>query len=236
MSLNVKWEKEVYSQNKQVNKYPFGEFISIFFNSIKLLPQEKEKKDIKILELGCGTANNIKFMSEQGYHVYGIDGSESACKIANEFLLSQKVKATIKKSYFQDLPFENEMFDLIVDREAMCCGTFSSIKQSWNEASRVLKIGGMVISFMYTSDDRWCKKANNDTEMAVKVEKNTFTDFNVGDFKNIDIVHFTEYDELFELFDFLDIKLINKHGNNTVFTDESIDFSYDEWIIVGVKK
>ena len=236
MSFSKEWEKEVYSQRKQINKYPYGEFVSIFFNSLKFLPEKKEKKNIKILELGCGTGNNIKFMSELGYDVYGVDGSKSACIIANDFLLHQKIEATIIKSNFQELPFENDSFEMIVDREATYCGTINDIKESWKEASRVLKKGGIVISFMYTTDNKWCKKANNDNSLANKIEKNTFTNFKDGNFKNTGIVHFTEYKEIFEIFEFLDIKLINKHSNNTVFSDKTIDFSYDEWIIIGVKK
>jgi SAM-dependent methyltransferase len=236
MLFSIEWEKEVYSQNKQINKYPYGEFVSMFFNSLKFLSLEKEKKNIKILELGCGTANNVKFMSELGYDVYGVDGSKSACNIANKFLLNQKINATIIESKFQELPFESDFFDIIIDREAMYCGTFDSIKQSWKEANRVLKKEGLVISFMYTTDNKWCQKANKENNIATKIEKNTFTDFRDGNFKNTGIVHFTEYNELFDFFDFLDMKLINKHGNNTVFSDKTMDFSYDEWIIVGVKK
>ena len=236
MSFSIEWEKEVYSQNKQINKYPYGEFVSIFFNSLKFVSIEKEKKNIRILELGCGTGNNIKFMSELGYDVYGVDGSKSACDIANKFLSKQGLSATIIESKFLKLPFENHKFNIIVDREAMYCGDLNSIKQSWKEASRVLKSGGMVISFMYTTNNKWCKKANTDSNLATKIEKNTFKDFKDGNFKNTGIVHFSEYNELFDIFDFLDIKLINKHENNTIYSDNSMDFSYEEWIVVGVKK
>jgi len=236
MSFSAEWEKEIYSKNNQINKYPYGEFISIFFNSLKFLTNKSKKKDIKILELGCGTGNNIKFISELGYDAYGVDGSTSACSIANSFIKKNNLEATIIESKFQTLPFKDEYFDMVVDREAMYCGTLNSIKESWKEANRVLKEGGIVMSFMYTVDNIWCQKANNDNLVAIKIENNTFTDFREGNFKNTGIVHFTEYDELFEIFDFLDIKLINKHSNHTVFSDNSISFSYDEWIVIGVKK
>ena len=35
-----------------------------------------------ILELGCGTGANLKFIAEQGYEAYGIEQSSSAVKIA----------------------------------------------------------------------------------------------------------------------------------------------------------
>ena len=235
MLFSMEWEEEIYSQSKQINRYPYGEFISIFFNSLKFLSNKSKKKDIKILELGCGTGNNIKFISELGYDVYGVDGSKSACRIANDFIRENNLEATIIESKFQILPFKDESFDMLVDREAMYCGTLDSIKESWKEANRVLKQGGVVISFMYTVDNIWCKKANKDNSIATKIENNTFIDFKEGNFKNTGIVHFCEYDELFQIFNFLDIKLINKHSNNSIFSDGSMSFSYDEWIVIGVK-
>jgi len=234
MSFSTEWEEEVYSQNKQVNRYPYGEFVSIFFNSLKFLT--KEKKDIKILELGCGTGNNIKFMSELGYKVYGIDGSKSACKIGNDFLLENNLQANIQQSKFSELPFKDNEFDMILDREAMYCDTFQNIKNNWEEANRVLKKGGVVISFMYTNNNEFCKKANIEKNIAEKIEYNTFKNFTCGNFKDTGTVHFTEYEELFKFFNFLDIKLINKHTNNTVFSDNTIEFTYEEWILIGVKK
>lgn len=237
MSFSIDWEDKVYSHNKQVNRYPYGEFVSMFFNSLKFLDCSKENKhDIKILELGCGTANNVKFMAQLGYDVYGVDGSKSACEIAKAFLQEEDVRATIIESRFQSLPFEENTFDMIIDREAMYCGTLASIKESWQESSRVLKSGGIVISFMYSVDNAWCIKANEDEMLATKIEENTFIDFKQGNFKDTGIVHFSTYDEILEIFDFLDIKLINKHTNNTVYSDGSMEFSYDEWIIIGVKK
>jgi len=235
MSFSMEWEKKVYSQNKQINRYPYGELVSIFFNSLNYL-NNNHKKNIKILELGCGTGNNVKFISELGYDVYGIDASQSACEIANNFIKENNLKATILESKFNNLPFDDNNFDMIIDREAMYCGTLNDIKESWLEANRVLKNGGVIISFMYTSDNTWCKKANEDDYIATKVEKNTFIDFKQGNFKDTGIVHFCEYDELFSIFNFLDIKLINKHTNNTVYSDGSMEFAYDEWIVVGVKK
>ena len=65
------WESEVYSKHKQLNRYPYGELVSVFFNSLKYLKTGR----LRILELGCGAGNNLWFFSELGHLVYGIDGS-----------------------------------------------------------------------------------------------------------------------------------------------------------------
>lgn len=237
MSFSIEWENKIYGQSKQLNKYPYGEFVSVFFNSLQYLDKELEtRKDVKILELGCGAGNNVKFMAEQQFDVYGIDGSASACKATEGFLKEHGLSATIVNSLFKSLPFEDEYFDMVIDREAMYCGTISDIIQSWKEAARTLKKGGMVISFTYTDANLICQEAR-DGKFAVEVEENTFTDFTDGFLKDTGIAHFTSYDELSEIFDFLDIKYINRHTNNTVYSETKKDaVSYEEWIVVGIKK
>lgn len=234
MSFSIDWENKIYSQNKQINKYPYGELVSIFFNTLQYL-KEDNNKNIRILELGCGTGNNIKFLANLSYDTYGIDGSISACNIAKQFLKEENIEATIIQSDFQSLPFNDEFFDIIIDREAMYCGTLLDIKKSWQEANRVLKKDGVVISFSYTDEHKWCKEAKINS-IAKKLEENTYTEFTKGDFVDSGIVHFTKYNELFDIFNFLDIKFINKHTSNTTFSNHAIDFDYSEWITVGVKK
>ena len=44
-------------------------------------------EDINILEIGCGSGSNIKYLASLGYNVYGIDISETAVKYAkNSFI------------------------------------------------------------------------------------------------------------------------------------------------------
>lgn len=31
MSFDTNWENEIYSQEKHINRYPYGELVSVFF-------------------------------------------------------------------------------------------------------------------------------------------------------------------------------------------------------------
>ncbi|MEA3315626.1 MAG: class I SAM-dependent methyltransferase [Campylobacterota bacterium] len=238
MSFDESWNKNVYSLGKSINKYPYGELVSIFFNSLKFLPENKlqNKKDIKVLEIGCGAGNNLWFVDENGFDTYGIDGSEIVCEYAKKNLLDRNSNAQVKQAYFNDLPFDDNSIDIIFDREATCCGTLDDIKESWNEANRVLKKGGVVISFLFSDDSPYCIKANNNECINTKLENNTFTDYEEGAFAGLGKVHFTSYEEISEIFHFCNIKFINKHNNETIYDTSNNDFNYKEWIIVGVKK
>lgn len=238
MSFDSNWEDNIYSQNKHINKYPYGELVSVFFNSLKYLDQTilENKKNIKVLEIGSGAGNNLWFISELGFDTYGIDGSKSACKIARENCELREVKVNIKHAYFDDLPFENDYFDIIIDRESTCCGSLNDIKSWWEEVDRVTKQGGVIISFKFSDDNPSLLKILNNEIKAEYIEKNTYRNIEKGTFKDTGIVHFQEYDGIFDIFNFCDIKSINKNKSESVYSTNQNEYFYSEWIIVGVKK
>ncbi len=231
------WETNIYSKGLQINRYPYGELVSVFFRGLKhLRTRVASRNQTRILEIGCGAGNNLQFFCQEGFAVYGIDGSRSACEIANKQLSSLGYSTVVKQAEFDDLPFGDQHFDIIVDREATYCGRIEDIRQTWREADRVLKLGGLVISFFFADDHPDCVEAGQNPEFARELEPNTFTDFQSGGFAGSGIAHFASYEELLDIFGFLDIKLINKHSSRTVIDSQDGGRGYSEWILVGVKK
>ena len=236
MTFDINWEKNIYSKAHQINKYPYGELVSVFFNSLKFLKNNTERKNINVLELGCGAGNNLWFIAEQGFNVFGVDGSKTACEYAKKSLVDRRLKGQIHHAYFDNLPFEDNSFDIIVDRTATYCGTLQNIKQWWDEANRVLKKNGLVISFMFTDKSPHLKRIKKEKYYAEKIEHNTYTNINNGTFKNTGVIHFTEYSELKDIFHFLDIKQINIHTGDIIYNSINSNYGFSEWIIVGIKK
>lgn len=238
MSFEQLWEDNIYSRNQQINRYPYGDLVSVFFNSLQFLPKELlgSKKQIRVLELGSGAGNNLWFIDENGFDVYGIDGSKTACEIAKGYLEKRNSSAKIVHGYFDDLPFDDEFFDIIIDRKSTCCGTFGNINIWWNEAKRVLKKGGIIITFRYSDDSSDLIQVKNLMLEATKVEENTYKDFKSGKFEGVGIIHFASFDELKRLFSFCDIKYINKQENKTVLDTSDNKINSSEWLLVGVKK
>lgn len=231
------WEDKIYSRNAQINRYPYGDLVPTFFHGLKYLQTGAPSPGkTKVLEIGCGAGNNLWFLCRERFDVYGVDGSESACEIARKQLAGHGFEPAIHKAEFGDLPFEDQTLDIIVDREATYCGTLEDIKATWKEACRVLKKGGLVISFFYSDDHPDCVEANKNSAFASKIENNTFTDFQGGTFKDTGIAHFATRKELTEIFDFLDIKFVNKHSTTTIYESCDYHYHYSEWVVVGIKK
>ena len=72
------WE-ERYSQRLVVNKYPHDDIVSFMLRNYR---EDKEK--IRVLDLGCGTGNNLTFLAKEKYDYYGIDYSTSAIEIVSD--------------------------------------------------------------------------------------------------------------------------------------------------------
>ena len=78
---NSGWDK-IFKDNEW-GKYPCEELIRFISRKFHV---SKNRKIIKILEVGCGAGANIWFLSREGFDVYGVDGSKYALKKAQKLL------------------------------------------------------------------------------------------------------------------------------------------------------
>lgn len=114
------------------------------------------KNDATVLDLGCGTGVLSMQLALNGYSVFSIDISKQmleqlALKI--EGLPIQLVEGDIF-----ELPFQKEKFEGIITRWVL--PHFSDWHLAVNEASRVLKSGGIFI-FDMTSEENYCFAEEN---------------------------------------------------------------------------
>jgi SAM-dependent methyltransferase len=137
------WES-IYREGKQFNKYPF-DFVVSFIH--RHYPREKDLSDVKVLEVGCGFGNNLFFVSDLGMSAFGVDGSDYAISKAKELALEKGLEVYLKVGSLDALPYEDETFDLIIDRSAIGQNPASAQRQIISECRRVLKRGG---KFLYT--------------------------------------------------------------------------------------
>ena len=146
------WEDNIYSQKKQLNKYPYDSVVSFIFRNFSNLSFE-ERKNIKILEVGCGAGNNISFLAKEGFDTYGIDISPSAIKFAKNMIKENNLNAELAVASFTSLPFKSNYFDVIIDRLAVThCPDF--IDDSLVEIKRVMNDNCKFFSIFFNTDHR----------------------------------------------------------------------------------
>jgi SAM-dependent methyltransferase len=164
------WEDKVYTKGFQVNRWPYHDVISTF----KRLVAGSPRRSLKVLEVGCGTGNNLWFFAEEGHDVHGLDISPSAIGLARQHLESLGLEAGLGVSDLSTLPYDDATFDLTLDRECLSCLALSRLPGTIGELYRVLKPGGVHLSFSLYGD------AHPDKQAGEEVEPGTFGRFTSG--------------------------------------------------------
>ena len=124
---------EFYGQGKLIagEKPNFFEYLKKFAN-----------KNIKVLDLGCGSGELTLKLSPFFSKIIGVDPFKDYIKTAQK----QNKEANIKNVIFQvadgeNLPFENEYFDIIFSSRGPLSANIDFMKESF----RVLKKGGLMV-------------------------------------------------------------------------------------------
>ncbi len=111
-----------------------------------------------ILDLGCGSGDEIDFFKKAGAKgVYGIDSSELMIEKAKQIVKSPK---RLFVANILNLPFPNNKFDIIVAN--LLLYYISDLDSAWKEIARVLKKGGILIFIIpHPFSEIFLKKSKN---------------------------------------------------------------------------
>jgi len=97
----------------------------------------------KVLDLGCGSGEDLNFCKGLGADIYGIDASTemlgTACKNLN-LSLDKELKHA---SFDERIPFEDSVFDFVISKYAI--QTSHTLEFIFTEMCRVLKQGGVML-------------------------------------------------------------------------------------------
>jgi ubiquinone/menaquinone biosynthesis C-methylase UbiE len=117
-----------------------------------MLKKHPGRKDLKILNIGAGTGDDLKVLKDFGKN-YVIDIDANALAVIDPALCEDKREADAC-----DLPYENNFFDVVIS-----CDCFEHIQddhKAISEVHRVLKPGGILIftvpafQSLYSSHDK----------------------------------------------------------------------------------
>ena len=141
LNTNKKVWEDIYMKGNQMNKYPYDDIVTFLYRNS---PKNIDRKNIKILEVGCGAGNNLWFAAREGFNVTGIDISESAINYVRKRFEKDNLQGNFIVGNFIELPFKDEEFDLIIDRAGLTYLSFDDCKNAMNEINRILKVNGMM--------------------------------------------------------------------------------------------
>jgi len=133
-NYGLKYENEIYTQGT-IGECDFIE------------AEIENNKQIRILDIGCGTGRHSIELAKRGYIITGVDLSDSMLKRAREKASAQKINVDFFKHDARNLPFTDE-FDLAI---MICEGSFPLMEtdemnyQILQNAAKSLKDKGKLI-------------------------------------------------------------------------------------------
>jgi len=221
MSWDPVWEEVYCSQGW--GKYPGEDLIRFVARNFYRVP---DRRQVKILEVGCGPGPNLWYMAREGFSVYGIDGSATAIARAKE-LLDDECPGWSGQLIVGDiavLPFPDGHFDAVIDNEVVYCNSFDQGKVIYGEMARVTKPDGKLFSRTF-AEGSWGDGTGE------KVGRNAWR-VAEGALLNKGYSRFTALDEIPELmsgFVIQEVELVTR-------TMEGQRHEIKEWITVAVKR
>ncbi|MED1944687.1 MULTISPECIES: class I SAM-dependent methyltransferase [Brevibacillus] len=221
MTWDPVWE-EVFRQQAW-GKYPGEDLIRFVARNFY---KSESRKDIKILEVGCGPGANLWYMANEGFQVYGIDGSHTAIEQAQIRLDSEcpNWKGQLFVGDIGTLPFPDEYFDAVIDNGAVTCNSHENSILIYSEMARVAKKQGKLYS-------RTIAKGSWGDETGEHVGYDAYI-VDEGPLLGKGYIRFTKYEDIEKLvsdFTIQEVQLLSRE-----YMD--IKKTVKEWVIIGEKK
>ena len=190
MKSSVDWEADVYGKARQLNRWPFDGVVS----SVIRASAGRPRAEIDVLEIGCGAGNNIWFLAVEGFRAHGLDISSSAINYAKQRMKALGLEADLAVGSIADSPWGADVFDMVIDRGALTQNTHQDVAIAIGEARRVLKVGGVMMSFTLFG------MHHPERLFGTEVAFHTFDHFTEGYFRSVGLTSFFTKDDLTGLF------------------------------------
>ena len=196
------WETEVYAKGRQVNRWPFSDLVSDIMNDTA----GRDCSELSVLDLGCGTGNNVWFFLDTGMRASGIDISPTAIEMAGKRIRDLGFEQPdLRVGSITELPWPDGVFDFVIDRGTLSYLLLDEIAATVREVSRVLKPGGKFFSyylFGWNSSDR---------ELGEEFAPRSFRGFCGGRFAKSPTVTLLDAAMIHQLWEPLVIRQLRRH-------------------------
>lgn len=147
MSYNAKeeWTKDILNMSGLT--YPAEYVIRIFKGKYPRLDLNKNYKNLKICDIGCGDGRHIPFFHSCGFDTYGIELTEEIVQRVHMNLKSVNLlDAVVKVGSNDNIPFQDGFFDYLLSwNTCYYVGNHCDINLYIKEYARVLKKRGYLV-------------------------------------------------------------------------------------------
>ena len=174
----------------------------------------KNRKQIKILDFGCGGGANTWYLAREGFDVYAFDGSQSAVQKAKDFLESEgyhNVHFDIMDG--AEIQYQKGFFDCVIDNVCIYANKIEGIRRMYENVYSVLKKEGKIFSTCFG-----VKTEGYGTGSVL--EPDTYCNIEKGVLSGRAVAHFFTKENLFNLLEEVGFKNILIDEN--VYTDNGI--------------
>ncbi len=140
------WNKEIKreSQAQKYPKWPNEVMLKVLFGGSDYLKRPfKPQPDWRVLDVGCGFANNLVPFADIGCECHGVDLHEEMAATAQAVMDSRGFKTRIQAGSNRALPYPDAHFDLLLSVNTLHYeGSEDNVLAALREFRRVLKPGG----------------------------------------------------------------------------------------------
>ena len=200
------WERNY--KNGRYNRYPYDDIVSFTLKNFK--------NRSNVLDLGCGGGNNSFFFINEGHKVFAVDGSETALELTKKHCLNNSDLICLHND-FKNMSIESETIDLIVDRQSMGHNSRNDIIEILNELHRVLKVGGKILSHMFSRNH---KALSRDSYIG----DDFLLKFSSGELSKSGYIYFTDKEDITKLFWKFKLIELRRMFTESLINDESIEY------------
>ena len=118
------------------------------------MPDLKERKVKKMLDLGCGAGRHCVLLANSGFEVVGMDLSKSALKMARRWARKEKLdNVALVRATMTNLPLNDSCLDAAISVSVIHHAFKKDIVMNVNEVYRVLGKDGLFLANLASVKD-----------------------------------------------------------------------------------
>ena len=113
-----KWEEFYSEADEKILRYP-NEPLARIMKGNYIPGLDKNYKGKKVLDIGFGHGNNLLFLAQLGFQLYGIEVTPGIGEVVQKRLAQYGYSSTLCQGTNREIPFEHETFDAIVSWDVL---------------------------------------------------------------------------------------------------------------------